>query len=45
MTKCKDDKHEYEIIMNSCGCEIEVCYRCPWMEPVQTCAVCLGLKE
>jgi hypothetical protein len=37
MSECK---HEYEFIESSCGCEYEVCYRCPYKLRVSTCDWC-----
>jgi hypothetical protein len=37
MTQCK---HEFEFIEKSCGCEYEVCYRCPHKLLISKCDWC-----
>ena len=37
MTQCK---HDYEFIEKSCGCEYEVCYRCPHSVLISRCDWC-----
>lgn len=37
MTECK---HEFDILMKSCGCEIEICYRCTHQVQITVCDWC-----
>ena len=45
MTKCKDDKHEFEWIETSCGCEVEVCYKCDHWVCQTPCEYCKTPEE